>query len=453
MTASGGEDGAQTAGRKILVVEDDRSMRESLMHLLDAAGWVVAAIGDPTQAIAALAGFSPDVILSDVRMPKLSGLALLRALPEGAPPMVLISAHGDIPTAVEAMGAGAYSFMEKPFDPRRLLNVLKNAADRHRLSQDAARLRQRLRRLSGLDRVLLGQSAAIAELREQVIDYAEAAASVLILGETGTGKELVARALHDLGPRAAKPFAALNCAMISDETFEARVFGVSGGEPGAMASADGGTLFLDALGACSAGVQAKFLRAADRMEIHPIGAGGPQRVDLRWIAAASDPLETAAAEGRFREDLLYRLGALILRLPPLRERREDIPLLFEHFVGDYAALYEIDAPEATAEDLTAMMAYDWPGNVRELRNIAERRVLAAKRGRGSVAGAIGRDADLFEAPETLREAVAAFERQLIAKAIRAHAGRMDAVAASLGIGRRTLNEKIVKLGLDKSKLL
>lgn len=437
-------------------------MRESLTHLLEAAGWRVDAVADPTRAAARIEAAAPDALLFDVRMPKLSGVELLKSLPADAPPTVLISAHGDIPTAVEAMSAGAYSFIEKPFDPRRLLNVLRNAADRHRLSMDAARLRQRLASLSGLDRLLLGRSDAIAALREQVIDLAETPSRVLVLGETGTGKELVARALHDLGPRAAGPFVALNCATLRGEDLQARFFGEADASgSGALAAADGGTLFLDELGACPEDAQAQLLRAVETLEAGALdsgvdgGANGAvgRRLDIRVISASSIELEAAAAEGRFRDDLFYRLGGVILRLPALRERREDIPLLLAHFAQRFAELYETDPPEPSAEDFAAMMAHDWPGNVRELRSVAERRILSAKRGRGSIAEAIGREAEIGDVPETLREAVAAFERQLIAKAIRSLGGRMDAVAASLGIGRRTLNEKIVKLGLDKSELL
>ena len=441
--------------RRVLVVDDDRAMRDSLQHLLEASGWMTDVIGDPTRARKRLEEFAPDVLVCDVRMPGLSGIDLLRDLPSDAPPVVLISAHGDIPTAVEAMSLGAYSFVEKPFDPRRLLNMLRNAADKHRLSMDAARLRARLAALSGLDRILLGRSDAIAAVREQVMDLAAipGAATVMVLGETGVGKELVAQALHDLGPRSGKPFVAVNCATLTPEGFEALMFEGPGGEPGALLRADGGTLFLDELGACSLEVQAKFLRLIETMETPRSAERDARKLDLRIISASNEQLEAAAAEGSFRSDLYYRLSALIISLPALRARREDLPLLYANFAAVYSKLYEVEAPELTAEDIAAMMAHDWPGNVRELRNVAERRILAAKRGRGSIAEAIGPDGELGEVPETLREAVAAFERQLIGKALRTHGGRMDAVAEALGIGRRTLNEKIVKLGLDKSKVL
>lgn len=440
---------------RILIIDDDREMRDALTHLLGKAGWQADTLPGAAEAEARIAALRPDVVLSDVRMPGESGLDLLQRLgsSDGAPPVVLLSAHGDIPMAVAAMRDGAYSFLEKPFDPRRLMTVLRHAAEQNRLRQDGARLRARLARLSDLDRVLLGDTRAIRDLRADVIDLGETEATVMLLGETGTGKELVARALHDLSPRAAGPFVAVNCAAIPDGRFEETMFGTRGGAPGRMAAADGGTLFLDEIGACPPAGQAKLLRAIETREFWPVGADGPARADFRLVSASNEKLDDAVAKGGFREDLLYRLNTVVLTLPPLRDRRDDVPLLFQHFLAQHAASFEVDPPEVTSEDLAALLSHGWPGNVRELRHVAERRVLAARRGRGSVAEAISLDGDASDVPETLREAVAAFERQLIAKAIRTHQGRMDSVAEALGIGRRTLNEKIVKLGLNKADLV
>ncbi|OUS03977.1 sigma-54-dependent Fis family transcriptional regulator [Rhodobacterales bacterium 52_120_T64] len=438
----------------VLVVDDDREMRESLIHLLERAGWHVDAYAQAAGAIKAVRETNPDVVLSDVRMPGMSGLELLNAMQgDGFPPVVLISAHGDIEMAVTAMRDGAYSFVEKPFDPRRLLTILGHASENYRLARDADRLRQRLSRLSGLDRILLGDTNVIRDLREDILDMAETEAPVMILGETGTGKELVAHALHDLSARISGPFIALNCATISEQNFEEEMFGRADGALGTIASANRGTLFLDELGACSEAVQAKMLRVIETQEFTPVGATMPVTVDIRVISASNEKLDVAVAEKRFREDLFFRLNAFVIDVPPLRERRDDIPLLFTHFLVQNASVNEIGIPELAAEDIAALMTYDWPGNVRELRHTAERRILAARRGRGSVAVAIKRDFEADDVPETLREAVAAFERQLIANAIRKHQGRMDEIAEALGIGRRTLNEKIVKLGLNKSDLL
>ena len=438
----------------VLIVDDDKSMRASLVDLLEAAGWRTEALPRATQVADLLPGLQPDVILSDVRMPGMSGLELLDSLDRSTtPPMVLISAHGDIPMAVQAIQNGAYSFVEKPYDPRRLLSILRHAADQHRMSRGTERLKARLARLSGLDRVLLGATGDIARLRADVLDLADATAPVLLQGETGTGKEVVARALHDLGPRANEPFLALNCAAIAETTFEAEMFGVKGETTGKLVAANGGTLFLDEIAACPAPIQAKLLRVIEEKELTPIGSTTPVQLNLRVISATNEDAEQAVAAGRLRQDLLFRLNTVVLSLPPLRARRDDISLLFTHFLGQYAQVYEVVVPGISNDDMAALLAHDWPGNVRELRNAAERRVLAARRGGGSVANAIRADQGPEDVPDTLREAVAVFERELIGKAIKAHEGRMEAVAEALGIGRRTLNEKIVKLGLDKDALL
>ncbi len=438
----------------ILVVDDDKLIRQSLIELLEAAGWRVEALTRAERVADRLDGFRPDVILSDVRMPGMTGLDLLASLDvRAAPPLVLISAHGDIPMAVQAMQDGAYSFVEKPYEPRRLLTILEHAADQHRMRQTNARLRHRLLNLSGLDRVLLGGTKEIQDLRRDILDLAEAEMAVLIQGETGTGKELVARALHDLGGASGGPFLALNCAALSPDTFEAEMFGVAGGPDGRLLAASGGTLFLDEISTCPMDVQAKLLRVIEDKQILPVGSSQPISVSFRVLSATNEDVGQAVEAGRLRQDLLFRLNTMVLALPALRQRRDDVMLLMSSFLAEFAQVYEVAVPEITPEDVAALMTHDWPGNVRELRSVAERRVLAARRGAGSMAAALRTDQVLDDMPDTLREAVAAFERELIGKALTAHEGRMDAVADSLGIGRRTLNEKIVKLGLDKDALL
>ena len=444
-----------TQAYSILIVDDDKAMRQSLIELLDAAGWSAQAVPRAEVALERLNTFAPDVILSDVRMPGMSGMDLLGALGkrDAAPPLVLISAHGDIPMAVQAMQDGAYSFVEKPYEPRHLLSILTHAADQCRMQLSNQRLKERLFQLSGLDRVMLGETPAVVDLRQQILDLASMDAAVLIEGETGTGKEVAARALHDLSPRADRPFLALNCAVLSADTFEAEMFGVEGQSEGRLLATSGGTLFLDEVGMCSLAVQAKLLRVIEDGQLLPVGASKPISVDLRVVSATNVDVDAAAREGTLRQDLLFRLNTFVLALPPLRQRRDDLMLLASHFLADYARLHEITPPEISHEDLAVLLAHDWPGNVRELRNVCERRVMAARRGAGSMADAIRADRTFDDVPNTLREAVASFEREVIGKAIKAHEGRMDAAAEALGIGRRTLNEKIVKLGLDKSALL
>lgn len=428
----------------IMVVDDDREMRESLVDLIGAAGWRAQTLSRASEVERQCRQDPPDVILSDVRMPGMSGLDLLASLdPETSPPIVLISAHGDIPMAVQAMQGGAYSFVEKPYEPRRLLSILSHAAEQHRMRATNQRLRARLSELSGLDRALVGQSAEMQRLRADVLDLADSPAAVLLRGETGTGKELVARALHDLGPSSSGPFLALNSATLTPDHLH----------DGTFQAASGGTVFLDEITACPADVQAMLLRLIEDRALPPVGGQPAKPLDVRVLSASNEDIEAAVAEGRFRQDLFYRLNTFTLTLPPLRARPEDMVLTFTHFMAASARLYEVATPDMTPEDIAALMEHDWPGNVRELRSVAERRVLQARRGAGSVAEALSAGEGGQDIPPTLREAVAAFERELIARAITSHQGRMDAVAEALGIGRRTLNEKIVKLDLDKDALL
>ncbi|WP_299629530.1 sigma-54 dependent transcriptional regulator [uncultured Tateyamaria sp.] len=426
---------------RVLIIDDDRLMRNSLVDLIEASGWVAKALARATDASRWIAQFQPDVILSDVRMPEMSGLELLQSL-QSAPPVVLISAHGDIPTAVAAMNHGAYSFVEKPYDPKRLLLILSHAADQHQMRQSNRRLKERLQQLSGLDRVLLGQTPDMHRLRETIAMVAGGQASVLVQGETGTGKDLVARAVHDLSGRCDGPFIAVNAAQVGAENL-----------PHVARSATGGTLFLDEICACPADLQPVLLRLIDAGDVLEAGQGAPERVDLRIVAATNEDPQAAVASGRLRQDLMFRLSGFSLALSPLRARPDDVTLLAMRFLQEFATLYDTAVPELSEADMAALIAHDWPGNVRELRQVAERCVMMAKQGLGTMQDAIsGAGLDPANRPG-LREAVAAFERQMIGKAIQTHDGRMDDTAAALGIGRRTLNEKIVKLGLDKDALL
>ena len=426
---------------RILIIDDDRLMRNSLVDLLEAAGWAAKSLARATDAERWIAQFQPDVILSDVRMPDMTGLDLLRSL-IGAPPVVLISAHGDIPTAVEAMNHGAYSFVEKPFDPKRLLLILTHAAEAHQMQQSNMRLKERLRQLGGVDRVLLGQTPQMHRIRDTIAIVAGIDANVLVQGETGTGKDLVARMIHDLSDRCDRPYIVINAAQLSAAHL-----------PHIAREASGGTLLLDEIGACPLDVQPALLRLIEAGEVLHPDKGLPERVDLRVIAATNEDTDVAVKAGTLRADLLFRLEGFTLDLPPLRDRRDDIVLLAMRFLQDFATRYDVDPPELRKDEMTTLMAHEWSGNVRELRTVIDRRVMMASHGIVSVNEVMSGEKTGAESRSGLREAVAAFERQMISKAIQAHAGRMDDVAHDLGIGRRTLNEKIVKLGLDKNALL
>ncbi|MEH6753586.1 MAG: sigma-54 dependent transcriptional regulator [Alphaproteobacteria bacterium] len=439
---------------RVLVIDDDRGLRDSLCDLLESGGFDVEALPRASGVLEKLASYGPDVILCDVRMPGVTGIELLEMLQgKTSVPMVLMSTHGDISMAVSAMQDGAYSFVEKPFDPRHLLKLLEDAATLYRLSRDSERLKARLADLTGLDRVLLGATKNIVSLREEILDLSESDANVMLRGETGSGKELVARALHDLGARAGGPFVPINCAAIPLMTFEETLFGSPDMPDGLLAQADGGTLFLDELGAIPTEAQAALLRVIETRHYTPVGSTQVRQSGFRVVSAGNEKLEDALKAGALREDFFFRLNIVVLTIPALRERRDDIPLLYANFLDQFAVIYEITSPGITSDDLATLLAHPWPGNVRELRSVAERRILAARRGVGSVASALQLDSGDDDVPDTLREAVAGFERQLIARALTTHQGRMDAVAEALGIGRRTLNEKIVKLGLNKDEVL
>lgn len=439
---------------KILVLDDDSEMRASLTHLLESAGYDVTVSSNGADGLVSVQTIQPDAILSDVRMPGMDGLEFQTKVRDiSHVPVVLISAHGDIPMAVGALQDGAYSFVEKPFEPRRLLGILKNAVRMKRLLDNTEMLQDRLVELADLERVLIGNSPHIIAARDQIFDFAASHANVLILGDTGTGKELVARALHDLGRSPTAPFVAINCAAIPPDRFEETVFGTAENGNGLLSDADGGTLFLDELGSMPFETQSKLLRAIETKQYQRIGEASMRQVDLRVVSAGSGDILQAVNDRTFREDLLFRLNTLVISLPNLAERGEDVLLLFRHYVDRLSSIYGVTAPDLTPDDIAALLSYHWPGNVREVQNVAERRVLAQKRGGGSVRQSIALQSPTQTVPETLREAVAAFEREVIGRALRNQEGRMDEVAAVLGIGRRTLNEKIVKLGLDKDTLL
>lgn len=419
---------------KALVIDDDRQMRESLEVLLQSVGFEVALLDRADHAFKKIIEFMPDVVLSDVRMPGMSGTAFLASAKRGeAPPIVLMSAHGDISMAVQAMQDGAYSFVEKPFDPRRMVTILTHAAERHRLSNNTKHLKARLAKLSSIDRLLVGEAPVMKRLRDDIVDLAPLEANILLVGETGTGKDLVANALHNLGNRADNPFVVVHCAsfdFVRDRALLRR--------------ADGGTLFLDGLTSLSLEAQGQILRVIESGDLINVD-GGTDKIDFRLIAAANTQLDQLRRSGHFRDDLYYRLNTIELALPALRDCPDDIPLLYVHFMRHFAAIYGVPLVEAPASQIADLMTQEWRGNGRELRNYCERQVLNLRRG--------GEHEPSIDMPNTLREAVAAFERQMIGRALAKYAGRMDDVAASLGIGRRTLNEKIVKLGLDKDALL
>jgi two-component system nitrogen regulation response regulator NtrX len=367
--------------RRVLVVDDEAGVREAMRQLLEYEGIEVRTVSSGADALAAYPEFHPHLVFLDVKMAGLDGLATLAKLRQldGAAQVVMISGHGTIQTAVEATQLGAYDFLEKPLDTDRVLLTLRNVLQHLHLETENRRLRADLE-----DRyAIVGESRAIGEVLETVARVAPTTARVLIEGENGSGKELVARAIHRQSPRRDKPFVEVNCAAIPGELIESELFGhMKGSFTGAFADrtgkfeqADGGTLFLDEVGDMSLAAQAKVLRALQEGVVTRIGAAKSVRVDVRVVAATNKALGAEIAAGRFREDLYYRLNVVPIAIPPLRARREDIPLLVDRFVAELGQIDGLPRKRFQGEALAELQGRDWPGNVRELRNAVERLII------------------------------------------------------------------------------
>ncbi|WP_404937547.1 sigma-54 dependent transcriptional regulator [Pseudomonas sp. JDS08PS003] len=437
----------------VIVVDDEASIRTAVEQWLSLSGFEVQLFSRAEDCLAQLPKNFPGVILSDVRMPGISGLELLAQVQRLDPdlPIILLTGHGDVPMAVEAMRDGAYDFLEKPFSPDTLLSSLRRALDKRRLVLENRRLHQQADSRAKLDATLLGVSRALQTLRRQVLDLAALPVNVLIRGETGSGKELIARCLHDFGPRAAKPFVALNCAAIPEQLFEAELFGhesgaftgAQGKRIGKLEYAHGGTLFLDEIESMPLAQQVKLLRVLQEQKLERLGSNQSIKVDLRVIAATKPDLLEEARAGRFREDLAYRLTVAELRLPPLRERREDIAQLYEHFAQTAAERLGRAVAPLSGPQLSRLLSHDWPGNVRELANVAERQVL----GLGEP------EPETLEAEQSLAAQQEAFEAQCLRAALTRHKGEIKAVLNELQLPRRTLNEKMQRHGLTREMFL
>jgi two-component system C4-dicarboxylate transport response regulator DctD len=437
----------------VMVVDDESSIRSAVEQWLSLSGFEVQLFSRADECLAQLPEHFPGVILSDVRMPGMTGLQLLAEVQrrDADLPVILLTGHGDVPMAVDAMRDGAYDFLEKPFSPETLLGSLRRALDKRRLVLENRTLHQIADNRAKLDATLLGVSRGLQTLRRQVLDLAALPVNVLIRGETGSGKELVARCLHDFGPRASQPFVALNCAAIPEQLFEAELFGhesgaftgAQGKRIGKLEYADGGTLFLDEIESMPLAQQVKLLRVLQEQKLERLGSNQSIRVDLRIIAATKPDLLDEARAGRFREDLAYRLNVAELRLPPLRERREDIPLLFESFAQQAAERLGRTFPPLTGPQLSHLLSHDWPGNVRELANVAERQVL----GLGEPTPAS------IDPGQSLAAQQEAFEAHCLRAALTRHKGDVKAVLEELQLPRRTFNEKMQRHGLSREMFL
>ena len=438
-------------GLSVLLVEDDATVRAGSEQALQLAGLNVESFECAELAYKRLAPEFPGIVVTDVRLPGMSGLELLQSIKvlDVHLPVILVTGHGDIAMAVQAMRMGAYDFIEKPYSSGQLVEVIQRALETRSLMLEVRSLRRKLNDGDGIEAKLLGNSAAMKNIRRLILDVADEPADIMIYGDTGTGKEMVARCLHDYSQRRKHNFVAVNCGAIPESIFESEVFGHEQGaftgaakrQIGKFEHADHGTLFLDEIESLPLSHQVKLLRVLQERYIERLGSNITVPIDVRIIAAAKVDLKALSMEQKFRSDLYYRLDLIVLKLPPLRERHEDIPMLFEHFVLAAAARYNRSAPILASAQMQMLMMYEWPGNVRELRNIADRFVL------GIAGGEPGIFSQENATARSLAEHVNSFERLLIEHALRNHAGNVMEASAVLGLPKQTLYHKLQKYNL------
>ena len=438
----------------VLFVDDEAPMREAVTQWLGLAGFEMLVHDKAAAALAALSSDFPGILVTDLKMEGLDGLELLRQSQQIDPelPVVVITGHGDVPIAVEAMRLGAYDFLEKPFAPERFLDVVRRASEKRQLVMENRRLRRAVSEQS-LSARLIGTSRAAESLRASVAELAGTDVSVILYGETGVGKDLVARCLHDFGRRSGANYVAVNCAAIPETMAESELFGHEAGaftsaakaRAGKLEHASGGTLFLDEIDSMPLSLQPKLLRSLQDRVVERLGSNRVIPVDVRAIAASKADLRAASAEGRFRLDLYYRLSVVELVIPPLRERSEDIPLLFEYFVSLAARAHGRDPRPVSVATSQMLLTHHWPGNVRELRNAAERYAL------GLTETFAPRRRAAESARTSLAQQVEAFERAVIERCLEETGGKISAVMERLDIPRRTLSEKMARLGLERRR--
>ncbi|MCU0826483.1 MAG: sigma-54 dependent transcriptional regulator [Tabrizicola sp.] len=433
---------------KVAIVDDEADMRQSISQWLALSGFDTETYASAEDALKVIGPDFQGVVVSDIKMPGMDGMAFLKRLmgQDSGLPVIMITGHGDVPMAVEAMRVGAFDFLEKPFNPDRMTELAKKATQARRMTLDNRALRKELSDGSTIIKKLIGTSPAMDRLREDILDLGQADSHVLIDGETGTGKTLVAHALHAVGPRASKKFVAISCAAWSEDQLAARLFGpAEDGTLPLVEEARGGTLCLEDIEALPNALQARLLTFINDQGLPP---------ETRIIAICNQHAPDTTLEQVLRPDLFYRLGAMTILLPPLRMRGEDILTLFTRLSEQFAEEYGCDAPQVTAQEAAQLLQAPWPGNVRQLVNIAERAVLQNRRGSGSIASLLMADNEaagpaLTTEGKPLKDYVEAFERMLIDNTMRRHKGSIVAVMEELCLPRRTLNEKMAKYGLTR----
>ncbi len=435
---------------KIAIVDDEKDMRQSISQWLALSGFETETFASAEDALKKVGADYPGIVVSDIKMPGIDGMQFLKRLMsvDSSLPVIMITGHGDVPMAVEAMRVGAYDFLEKPFNPDKMTELAKRASNVRRTALDARALRRELSDGGTIMKKLVGSSPVMVRLREDILDLGQSDGHVLIEGETGTGKTLVAHALHAVGAKAGKKFVITSCSGQEEDDLTRMLFGPSGDGDGLplIEVARGGTLVLEDIEALPSGVQARLLSWINDQGTPP---------ETRVVAISNLQQQDKTCEDLLRPDLYYRLAALTLTMPPLRQRGEDVLTLFSRFCEQFADEYGCDVPEVTAQEAAQLLQAPWPGNVRQLINVAERAVLQSRRGTGSIASLLMTDNDVVESSMTtegkpLKEYVEAFERMLIDNTMRRHKGSIVAVMDELCLPRRTLNEKMAKYGLQRA---
>ncbi len=436
-------------------IDDDDELLRANAQTLKLHGIAVDAHSSARAALPILTRDFDGVVVSDIRMPDMDGLQLFQRLREIDPdiPVILITGHGDIATAVQCMRDGAYDFLAKPYAADRLITAIMHAAEKRHLVLENRRLREAAFAVEADEVPFIGTTPAMQRIKQTLRHIADADVDVLVEGETGTGKEVVATALHRLSRRRHRALVAINCGALPESVIESELFGH---EPGAFTGAQkkrigriehasGGTLFLDEIESMPLAVQVKLLRVLESRQITPLGSNEVRNLDLRVVAATKEDLGNPVIRAKFREDLFYRLNVVTIRIPPLRERREDIPLLFAHYLGHASRRFQRDIPEMPASIKQHVMTHDWPGNVRELAHFAERVVLGVL---NNPAPPTDMTAD---AGASLPERMERFEAQLIRETLQAHQGDIKATLESLGIPRKTFYDKLQRHGIDRQQ--
>jgi two-component system, NtrC family, C4-dicarboxylate transport response regulator DctD len=438
---------------RVLLVDDEQPILKATAQWLKLAGIEAKEFTSAKQALKQIDTNSNYVLVSDVKMPDMDGLELARRCVDidRDIPVILITAHGDVRMAVTAMRDGVYDFIEKPFEPELLIDCIQRAWEKRQLVLENRKLRRMVNHGASLEQRIIGRSKIMRDLRRQILMLSETPVDVVINGSTGTGKELVARCLHEWSPRAEAPFVAVNCGAIPENLFESELFGheagaftgATGKRIGKLEYAQGGTIFLDEIESMSLNFQVKLLRVLQERKLERVGSNKEIDLDLWVIAATKVDLREASKQGKFREDLYYRFNIAELHLPDLVDRRDDVPILFEYFCEKAAYQFERGYEPLADEEIAALMIYTWPGNIRELKNIAERFVLGIGRQLGvtSMLGKVEGQANVT-AGGGLSEQVQFFESELIKQSLRRNSGNIQAVTEELNLPRRTLNNKM-----------